>query len=327
MDMEKAPISSTQSCLVNRETLELARLVFEDQSRALSDIGHSLNDEFLAAVELIYGCTGKVIVSGMGKSGIIGRKIAATLASTGTPSFFVHPGEAYHGDLGMIGSDDLVILISYSGETDEVIKLLPYLRHIEARSVAITGNESSTLGTSADVHLNVSVERESCPNNLAPTTSTTATLVMGDALAVALMNRRAFMPLDFARFHPGGSLGRKLLTLAKDVMHRVPSLSREASFAQVVHEISEGHRGIVCVVDDAGQMVGVVTDGDLRRAIEKQGQTEHLTANDIMGRMPVTISPDANLYDCEQLMRERKLTSLIVAEGQEPLGVVKSFDA
>ncbi|WP_207233527.1 KpsF/GutQ family sugar-phosphate isomerase [Salinicola tamaricis] len=223
-------------------SLELAKGVFEDQSRALSHIGHSLSDGFLDAVELIYTCTGKVIISGMGKSGIIGRKIAATLASTGSPSFFVHPGEAYHGDLGMIGGDDLVILISYSGETDEVIKLLPYLRHIQARSVAITGNPASTLATSADVHLDVSVEREACPNNLAPTTSTTATLVMGDALAVALMSRRAFMPVDFARFHPGGSLGRKLLTKASDVMHQVPSLARTSPFAEVVHEISEGEQ-------------------------------------------------------------------------------------
>lgn len=308
-------------------SLELAKGVFEDQSRALSHIGHSLSDGFLDAVELIYTCTGKVIISGMGKSGIIGRKIAATLASTGSPSFFVHPGEAYHGDLGMIGGDDLVILISYSGETDEVIKLLPYLRHIQARSVAITGNPASTLATSADVHLDVSVEREACPNNLAPTTSTTATLVMGDALAVALMSRRAFMPVDFARFHPGGSLGRKLLTKASDVMHQVPSLARTSPFAEVVHEISEGEQGITCVIDDAGKLIGVVTDGDLRRAIEKRGQTEDLTANDIMGTMPVAVSADANLFDCEHLMRGRKLTSLIVAEEGYPIGVVKSFDA
>ncbi|MEG3117110.1 SIS domain-containing protein [Salinicola sp. 4072] len=171
-----------------------------------------------------------------------------------------------------------------------MIKLLPYLRHIQACSIAITGNPASTLATSANVHLDVSVERESCPNNLAPTTSTTATLVMGDALAVALMNRRAFMPVDFARFHPGGSLGRKLLTKAMEVMHQVRFLACTAPFAEVVHEISEGRQGIVCVIDDAGQMVGVVTDGDLRRAIEKQGQTEHLTANDIMGRMPVVVA-------------------------------------
>lgn len=325
--MKSAPLALDKGISTPELPLKLARGVFEDQAQALNDIGRSLNGEFLGAVELIYACTGKVIVSGMGKSGIIGRKIAATLASTGTPSFFVHPGEAYHGDLGMIGSEDLLVLISYSGETDEVIKLLPYLRHIQAHSVAITGNSASTLATSADVHLDVSVEREACPNNLAPTTSTTATLVMGDALAVALMNRRAFMPVDFARFHPGGSLGRKLLTKARDVMHGVPSLARSAPFAEVVHEISVGGRGIVCVVNDAGQMIGVVTDGDLRRAIEKQGQTERLTANEIMGTMPVTISADANLYDCEHLMRERKLTSLVVAEGQKPLGVVKSFDA
>ncbi|WP_110641206.1 KpsF/GutQ family sugar-phosphate isomerase [Salinicola sp. CPA57] len=309
------------------ESLTLARRVFEDQARALDAIGESLNEAFLEAVELILSCTGKVIVCGMGKSGIIGRKIAATLASTGTPSFFVHPGEAYHGDLGMIGGVDLVILISYSGETDEVIKLIPYLRHIEARTIAITGRTDSTLARSANVHLDVSIERETCPNNLAPTTSTTATLVMGDALAVALMNRRAFMPVDFARFHPGGSLGRRLLTLARDVMHDVPCLPAEASFDHIVNKISQGERGIVCIVSPRSELLGVITDGDLRRAIEKFSVTDALTARDIMGRMPVTVAGDVNLHDCELLMRERKLTSLIVAESGRPLGVIKSFDA
>ncbi|OLO03643.1 KpsF/GutQ family sugar-phosphate isomerase [Salinicola socius] len=309
------------------ESLTLARRVFEDQARALDAIGESLNEAFLEAVELILSCTGKVIVCGMGKSGIIGRKIAATLASTGTPSFFVHPGEAYHGDLGMIGGVDLVILISYSGETDEVIKLIPYLRHIEARTIAITGRTDSTLARSANVHLDVSIERETCPNNLAPTTSTTATLVMGDALAVALMNRRAFMPVDFARFHPGGSLGRRLLTLARDVMHDVPCLPAEASFDHIVNKISQGERGIVCIVSPRAELLGVITDGDLRRAIEKFSVTDALTARDIMGRMPVTVAGDVNLHDCELLMRERKLTSLIVAESGRPLGVIKSFDA
>jgi arabinose-5-phosphate isomerase len=309
------------------QSLTLARRVFEDQARALGAIGASLNDDFLAAVEMVLSCTGKVIVSGMGKSGIIGRKIAATLASTGTPSFFVHPGEAYHGDLGMIGSIDLVILISYSGETDEVIKLIPYLRHIQAQTIAITGRAESTLAQSAGVNLDVSIERETCPNNLAPTTSTTATLVMGDALAVALMNRRAFMPVDFARFHPGGSLGRKLLTLARDVMHDVPCLPAEASFDHVVNKISQGERGIVCIVSRQDELLGVITDGDLRRALEKSTGTDHLTAREIMGTMPVTVGGEDNLHDCELLMRERKLTSLIVAEAGKPLGVIKSFDA
>lgn len=308
-------------------SLGLARRVFEDQARALDAIGSSLNEDFLGAVELILACTGKVIVSGMGKSGIIGRKIAATLASTGTPSFFVHPGEAYHGDLGMIGGIDLVLLISHSGETDEVIKLIPYLRHIQAKTIAITGRADSTLARSANIHLDVSIERETCPNNLAPTTSTTATLVMGDALAVALMNRRDFMPVDFARFHPGGSLGRKLLTLAREVMHEVPCLSGEASFDQIVNKISQGERGIVCIVSPSGELLGVVTDGDLRRALEKSTSEERPKARDIMGRLPITVSGETNLHDCEILMRERKLTSLIVVESGKPLGVIKSFDA
>lgn len=307
--------------------LGLARRVFEDQASALGAIGSSLNEDFLGAVELILACTGKVIVSGMGKSGIIGRKIAATLASTGTPSFFVHPGEAYHGDLGMIGGIDLVLLISHSGETDEVIKLIPYLRHIQAKTIAITGRADSTLARSANIHLDVSIERETCPNNLAPTTSTTATLVMGDALAVALMNHRDFMPIDFARFHPGGSLGRKLLTLARDVIHEVPCLSGEASFDQIVNKISQGERGIVCIVSISEELLGVVTDGDLRRALEKSSADERPKARNIMGRLPVTVSGETNLHDCEILMRERKLTSLIVVESGKPRGVIKSFDA
>ncbi|WP_110600350.1 KpsF/GutQ family sugar-phosphate isomerase [Salinicola lusitanus] len=310
------------------QSLEVARNVFWEQAKSLQAIGESLNGEVSLAVNLMHQCTGKVIISGMGKSGIIGKKIAATLASTGTPSFFVHPGEAYHGDLGMIGADDLVVLISYSGETDEVVKLLPYIRHIQAKSIAITGNSDSTLAIAADVHLDVSVEREACPNNLAPTTSTTATLVMGDALAVALMDRRGFMPVDFARFHPGGSLGRKLLTQVQEVMHPVPSIQEDASFANVVHQISEGGKGIVCILSQAGDLVGVVTDGDLRRAIEKHGNTESLIAQDIMGKMPTTVPKGANLYECEGLMREKRLTSLVVVNDQlKPAGVIKSFDA
>lgn len=310
------------------QSLEVARNVFWEQAKSLQAIGESLNGEITLAVNLMHQCAGKVIISGMGKSGIIGKKIAATLASTGTPSFFVHPGEAYHGDLGMIGADDLVVLISYSGETDEVVKLLPYIRHIQAKSVAITGNSESTLAIAADVHLDVSVEREACPNNLAPTTSTTATLVMGDALAVALMDRRGFMPVDFARFHPGGSLGRKLLTQVQEVMHPVPSIREDASFADVVHQISEGGRGIVCILSQDNALVGVVTDGDLRRAIEKYGKTEALVAEDIMGKMPTTVPKGSNLYECESLMREKRLTSLVVVNEQlQPVGVIKSFDA
>lgn len=310
------------------QSLEVARNVFWEQAKSLQTIGESLSGEIILAVDLMHECKGKVIISGMGKSGIIGKKIAATLASTGTPSFFVHPGEAYHGDLGMIGADDLVVLISYSGETDEVVKLFPYIRHIQAKSIAITGNSESTLAIAADVHLDVSVEREACPNNLAPTTSTTATLVMGDALAVALMDRRGFMPVDFARFHPGGSLGRKLLTQVQEVMHLVPSIREGTTFADVVHQISEGGKGIVCILSREGALTGVVTDGDLRRAIEKHGNTEALIAERIMGKMPATVPLNANLYECESMMREKKLTSLVVVDAQlKPAGVIKSFDA
>ena len=308
---------------------EAAQEVFFQQARALNAIGDKLGEAFMQAVDLCLQCQGRVIISGMGKSGIVGRKIAATLSSTGTASYFVHPGEAYHGDLGMIQSGDVVILLSYSGETDEVLKLLPYLQHIDAKIIALTGVANSTLARNADVTLDVWVEKESCPNNLAPTTSTTATMAMGDALAVALMRMRDFQPQDFARYHPGGSLGRKLLTRVQDVMHSpLPSNLPSDSFKKVVSAITQGCVGITAVCSEQGELLGVVTDGDLRRAIEKHEDLKQLTAADIMHTKPVTIAADEMFAKAESLMLGRKLSSIIAMDqAGKPVGVVKFFDA
>src|ERR1700761_9435756 len=247
---------------------DIAKRVFNTEIESLRLVADAIDDEFNRVVEAILNNNGKLIVIGIGKSGIIGKKIAATLASTGTPSFFLHPGEAFHGDLGMVEPDDLVILISYSGETDEVLKIIPFLKWNKNSIISITGNPNSTIAKNSDHHLNVCVTREACPLELAPTSSTTVTLVMGDALAVALMEAREFQHEDFARFHPGGSLGRKLLVKVKDLMRKdnLPFIGEGASFTEVLLRMSEGRLGMV-IVGDAGYVKGIITDGDLRRAL------------------------------------------------------------
>lgn len=325
----QAPLPVSRSSLApSVSSVNIAAQVFRDQAAALSAIAERLDKEVAAAVDLILSARGRVIISGMGKSGIIGRKIAATFASTGTPSFFVHPGEAYHGDLGMIREDDVVILISYSGETEEVLKLLPYLQHIHAPIIALTGGARSTLARHSRVTLDVGVAKEACPNNLAPTTSTTATLVMGDALAVALIQIRDFQPHDFARFHPGGSLGRKLLTRVKDVVHKpLPSVAPTASFKEVVAAITRGRLGIAAVQTEVQTLVGVITDGDLRRAMDTHEDIRELTARDIMSPRPITIAEDAMFSDAEALMEEHQVTALVALnEAGIPTGMVKIFD-
>jgi arabinose-5-phosphate isomerase len=310
------------------DSLHVVGAVFREQAEALGAIAGRVGAEVGTALELILCARGRVVICGMGKSGIIGRKMAATFASTGTPSFFVHPGEAYHGDLGMITSDDVVVLISYSGETDEVLKLLPYLKHVGAPIVALTGGVRSTLARHADAVLDVGVDKEACPNNLAPTTSTTATLVMGDALAVALIQMRGFRPQDFARFHPGGSLGRKLLTRVSDVMHaRYPSVACEASFKEIVSAITRGRLGIAVALTNDGELAGVITDGDLGRAMEAHDDTRHLRAADIMSRDPVTIAQDAMFSEAEELMERHTVTALVAVDQRGmPTGVLKIFD-
>jgi arabinose-5-phosphate isomerase len=312
------------------QRLEEVRVVFREQAKALDVIAARVGAEMIEAVDLILSVHGRVIVTGMGKSGIIGQKIAATLSSTGTPSFFVHPGDAFHGDLGMIRSDDVVVLISYSGETDEVLKLLPYLNHIGAPLILMSGGTSSTLAAHATVTLDVSVAREACPNNLAPTTSSTATLVMGDALAIALMNARCFRPKDFAKFHPGGSLGRKLLTRVRDIMHvNYTRLKPTDKFLDVMSLVTKTRLGLAAVLDAEGKLLGVVSDGDLIRAMQPSGGKPFadMLARDFMTSMPVTVSDSAMFSEAERLMQISAVTSLVAIDDEGfPTGIVKIFD-
>jgi arabinose-5-phosphate isomerase len=310
------------------EAIAQARQVVAIEIQALERLAGRLDASFERAVDIVMQTQGRVVVVGMGKSGLIGRKIAATLASTGTTSFFVHPGEAFHGDLGMIRPIDIVLMISSSGETEELVRLLPFLEYQGNHVIAMTGAATSTLARHADVVLDISVEREACNNNLAPTSSTTATLVMGDALAVVLSARRGFQPEDFARFHPGGSLGRKLLVKVADVMHkeRLPMCAPAASFKDVVHAINSGRLGLVMVMDD-GRLVGVITDGDVRRAFNAGIDYATVQAQDIMTRQPKTVTPDERFADAEKRMRAAKINSLIVQDASGPVvGVLQIYD-
>jgi arabinose-5-phosphate isomerase len=307
---------------------EIAKRVFEEQATALLGCGARLGSEFDRAVNLILQTQGRIIVSGMGKSGIIGRKIAATFASTGTPSFFVHPAEAFHGDLGMITASDAALLISYSGETEEVLRLIPSLKRFGTRIIAMIGNPLSTLGKNADVVLDVSVEREVCPNNLAPTTSTTVALVMGDAIAVALIQQRDFQPQDFAVFHPGGSLGRRLLTRVKDVMHRdFPINQPHACIRDVIVSMTRGRLGLTVVMGE-GRVLGLITDGDLRRALLNHERIDGLKAADIMSVSPRTIPDNLMFAEAEHIMLKAGITALLAVDGGGALsGVLKLQDA
>lgn len=292
---------------------DIAKRVFDIEIESLQFVADSIDDEFSRVVDVILKANGKVIVIGIGKSGIIGKKIAATLASTGTPSFFLHPGEAFHGDLGMVGANDMVILISYSGETDEVLKLIPFLTWNKNTIIGITGNPDSTVAKNSHYHLNIAIKNEACPLALAPTSSTTAALVMGDALAVALMESRQFQQEDFARFHPGGSLGRKLLVKVKDLMRtdNLPFIGEDATFTELLLRMSEGRLGMV-IVGDAGHVHGIITDGDLRRALLRNPDTSTLTVSQMMTTNPVFIDEDEFVNQAEQVMMEKKITTVLV---------------
>lgn len=309
--------------------MESALNTFREEAEAVSALAGQLTEDFEKSVRAILATHGKVIVTGMGKSGLIGRKIAATLASTGTPSFFLHPGEAYHGDLGMIESGDIVLALSNSGQTDEVLRLIPYLQDNGNTVIAMTGNSDSTLAKNSTYHLDVSVRNEVCPLNLAPTCSTTAQLAMGDALAMALMNERHFRAEDFARFHPGGSLGRRLLTRVGDVMRsdHLPTATPASKLAEVIITISDARMG-VAVIMDSGRIAGIVTDGDVRRAMLKYGaRFFDITAGEIMTRTPKTVRTTDRLTDAEQLMQDNKIHSLIVTDNDGNLaGIVELYD-
>ncbi len=288
------------------------------QSRALDTIADELGPEFDDAVKLILGCKGRVIVSGMGKSGIVGKKIAATFASTGTPSFYVHPGEAIHGDLGMITSDDLIVLLSYSGETDEVVKLIPSLKYFGNRIIGIVGASDTTLGRQADVVLRVDIEREVCPNNLAPTTSALAIMALGDALAVCLIKARDFKPSDFAQFHPGGMLGRRLLSRVGDVMitDNLPLINPDETVREAIFCMTSGRLGLAIIVE-GNRLMGILTDGDLRRALIMDPTMMDKSVRDFMTPVPVTISANSMVTDAEVLMRKYKIRALVVTDARE----------
>ena len=308
---------------------ESALNTFRAEAEAVQSLAGQLTDDFEKAVRAILATHGKVIVTGMGKSGLVGRKIAATLASTGTPSFFLHPGEAYHGDLGMIEAGDIVLALSNSGQTDEVLRLIPFLQECGNTVIAMTGNAGSTLAKNSTYHLDVSVKSEACPLSLAPTCSTTAQLAMGDALAVALMNERGFRAEDFARFHPGGSLGRRLLTRVGDVMRseHLPTASPSSRLGEVIITISDARMGVAVILDE-GKIAGIVTDGDVRRAMLKYGaRFFDITADEIMTRTPKTVSVADRLTDAEQLMQDNKIHSLIVVDRDGKLaGIVELYD-
>lgn len=307
--------------------LAIAKEALIAQAQAVTQMADRLNGEFQSAVELLLGCKGRTVVCGMGKSGLIGQKMVATFASTGTPSFFLHPAEAFHGDLGMLKPIDVLILISYSGETEELIKLIPSLKSFGNKIIAMTGNGKSTLAKHADIWLDISVEREVCPNNLAPTTSTLATMAMGDALAVAIIEAIQFKPMDFARYHPGGSLGRKLLTRVSDVMHSpAPIVSPATSFHDCLLVMTESRMGLTVVLDQ-GVLVGIVTDGDLRRALlQNQGVTGS-NVDQFMTRNPHTIREESQLSEAEAYMIDNKIRALAVTNhANEIVGVVEIFD-
>jgi arabinose-5-phosphate isomerase len=308
---------------MNKEAIQsLARAVIETEATAVSTLLERIDDRFVEACRLMLDCRGRIVVIGMGKSGHIGSKIAATLASTGSPAFFVHPAEASHGDLGMIKEDDVVLLLSNSGETDEVKNILPVLKRLGAKLIAMTGNPESTLSTHADVNLNVSVDKEACPLGLAPTSSTTASLVMGDALAVSLLETRGFTREDFARSHPAGQLGRRLLLHIQDIMHsgdEIPSVGQDASISDAIVEMTRKRLGMSAILDESGGLIGVYTDGDLRRTLDT-GLDPHTTpVSEVMTRNGKSITPDALAVEAVHMMQEFKIQGLLVIDKRDQL--------
>ncbi len=303
--------------LTDKQLLELATEVLEIEARAVDHLKTRLGDDFVAACELCMAVQGRVVVTGMGKSGHVSNKIAATLASTGTPAFFMHPAEASHGDVGMITKHDLLLAVSYSGETAEVITILPVVKRLGAKLLSITGNPNSTMAKAADVHLDVSVSEEACPLNLAPTASTTATLAMGDALAVALLKKRGFTAEDFARSHPSGNLGKRLLLRVSDVMRtgdRVPAVSADVTLRDALFEMTDKGLGMTAIVDARNAILGIYTDGDLRRTLDAGADVRTTLIRDVMHTGCKTTSADVLAAEALRLLEENKITSLLVAD-------------
>jgi len=311
--------------------LQRAKDVLNIEAEGIVSLIDRLDNVFLRAVELLQGCRGKVVVTGMGKSGIIGRKIAATLSSTGTPSFFLHAGDAVHGDLGMVMKGDVILAVSNSGETEEILKLLPHFKVNGLKIIVVTGKPDSTLGKAGDAVIDVGVHEEACPLGLAPTASTTAALAMGDALAVVLLEKKGFKEEDFAVRHPGGILGRKLLLHVGDLMHRgdeIPLVNEETPMKEALFEITSKRLGVTAVVDAKGTLIGVITDGDLRRGLESKGDIFQLKAKDLMTRNPKTIAADSLAAEAVDVMEQRPITSLFVLENgsKRPIGVIHLHD-
>ena len=309
----------------------LARKVLETEAAAILALVDRLDERFDRAVQLLLECKGRVVLTGMGKSGIICQKIAATLSSTGTASFFMHPAEAMHGDLGVIRGDDVVIALSYSGETDELLRLLERIRRLGAKLIAITGSAASTLAQSADVALDCSVTEEACPMNLVPTASTTAALAIGDALAMTLLVEKGFRQEDFANLHPGGKLGKRLMRV-EALMHcgkQCPVVRTDTRMRDVIYEMSSKGLGMTCVVDGDDTLLGIITDGDLRRRMERGTEILDLTAGDVMTRHPITVAPDILAAEALNIMEQRKITAIVVADARQPgqlAGVVHIHD-
>jgi arabinose-5-phosphate isomerase len=311
--------------------LDIARKVLRTEADAIYALSERLEDNFEKAVESIYECKGRVVVTGMGKSGIVGKKIAATLASTGTPAFFLHPAEAGHGDLGMVTSRDILLAISNSGETEEIVGLIPFLKRFNLRLISITGNPNSTLSRAADVTLDVSVREEACPFGIVPTASTTATMAIGDALAVALLVKKGIKEEDFAFFHPGGSIGKKLLITVRDLMHKgdnIPKVFLDTPMSKAVIEMSSKRLGHTIVLDDSGRVAGILADGDVRRGLEKWGgRLFELTAKEVMSRTPKTVHEEELAAKALSIMEGHSITALVVLDGDgRAIGIIHLHD-
>jgi arabinose-5-phosphate isomerase len=311
-------------------SIDIAKEVFDIESTQIKNLSTILTEDFELAVQVILRGKGKLIVSGMGKSGIVGKKIAATLSSTGTPSFYLHPAEACHGDIGMIEKNDIILLISNSGETDEVLKLIPFLISQGNKTISMSSNPNSTLAKNSQYHLNIAVQKEACPLQLAPTSSTTATMVMGDALAVALMKHRGFEDQNFAKFHPGGRLGKRLLITVEEVMKKnpIPLVTFDASIMDVIQEITKGQCGLAIVQSSKEKVLGIISDGDIRRAMkEREDNFFKMRAEDIMTENPKTIFKDEKLTQASKQMTQHKINSLLVIDQDKNcLGIVQVFD-
>ncbi len=313
----------------SKDLKALARAVIETEIAALQDLPLRIDQQFIGACETILGCRGRVIVTGMGKSGHIGNKIAATLASTGTPAFFVHPGEASHGDLGMIADGDVVIMLSNSGSTDELLSIMPVLRRLDVQIIAMTGQPESAMARAAHYHIYTGVEKEACPLGLAPTSSTTAALVMGDALAISLLEVRGFTAEDFARSHPGGRLGKRLLVHVRDIMHQgaeIPRVSPDVDIRQTILEITRQGLGMTTIVDADDRLLGIFTDGDLRRSFETNSDLRGTPVAELMTRTSLTTTPDALAVSALNLMQDNAITALPVLQGERIVGIIHMHD-